>query len=113
MRRKNPTSRKNPSSRWGQTINRYGLAAAIELLKGLLAETGGNVRRASALLGKCREDVVDLIDKHGLKGYVQEQRRLLADRKMQSKLWIEQTQKELCDGTADSNDGDGVPGDGG
>jgi len=113
VRRKNPTSRKNPSSRWGQTINQYGLAAAIELLKGLLAETGGNVRRASALLGKCREDVVDLIDKHNLKGYVQEQRRLLADRKMQSKSWIEQTQKELCDGTADSSDGDGVPGDGG
>jgi len=111
VRRKNP--RKSRKSRWFQTRHQYGLAAAIELLKGLLAETGGNVRRASALLGKCRKDVEDLIDKHGLKGYVQEQRRLLADRKTQSKSWIEQTQKELCDGTADSNDGDGVPGDGG
>lgn len=101
------------TSRWGQTRKEHGLAAAIELLKGLLAETGGNVRRASALLGRRREDVVDLIAKYDLKGYVEEQRRLLADRKTQSKSWIAQTQKELCDGTADSSDGDGLSGDGG
>jgi hypothetical protein len=79
----------------------------------MIAETGGNVRRASLLLDKRREDVYDLIDKHNLKGYVEEQRRLAHDRKVQSMNWIEKTQKELCDGTADSSDGGGVPGDDG
>lgn len=100
-------------TRWGQTRRQYGLKAAIELLKRLLAETGGNIRRTSLLLDKCREDVNDLIDKHNLRGYVEEQRQLAHDRKVQSMNWIDKTQKELCDGTADSSDGSGVSGDGG
>lgn len=99
--------------RWGQTIRQYGLAAAIELLKRLLAETGGNIRRASVLLDKRREDVNDLIDKHNLKGYVEEQRQLAHERKTQSMTWIAKTEQELCNGTADSSDDGGIPGDGG